>query len=135
MDTISTKRRSENMRRIRSKDTKPEIAVRSLVHRLGYRFRLHRDTLPGRPDLVFPRLRKVIFVHGCFWHQHANCIDGRMPKSQNSYWIPKLQANIERDKRQRKNLGKLGWHVLVVWDCETVNTAKLAMRLRKFLDR
>src|SRR5258708_939446 len=118
------------MRQIRSKDTKPEMAVRSLVHRLGYRFRLHRDNLPGRPDLVFPRLRKVIFVHGCFWHQHARCIDGRIPKSRNSYWIPKLQANTERDKRQQTNLRKLGWHVLVVWDCETVNAAKLAMRLR-----
>ncbi|MBZ5681468.1 MAG: DNA mismatch endonuclease Vsr [Acidobacteriia bacterium] len=134
MDTISITRRSENMRRIRSKDTKPEMAVRSLVHRLGYRFRLHRNDLPGRPDLVFPSSRKLIFVHGCFWHQHKRCTDGRLPKSRKSYWKPKLQANTERDKRHRAKLRSLGWDVLVIWDCETANMAKLVTKLRQFLD-
>ena len=133
MDSISPTRRSENMRRIRSKDTKPEVTVRSLVHRLGYRFRLHRSDLPGRPDLAFPGLRKLIFVHGCFWHQHTSCADGRMPKSRKSYWVPKLRGNTERDKGHRARLQKLGWDVLVIWDCETTNLDKLNAKLRKFL--
>lgn len=90
--------RSENMRRIRSKDTAPEMAVRSLAHRLGYRYRLHRKDIPGKPDLVFPGRRKVIFIHGCFWHQHPGCREGRPPKSNTAYWLPKLERNMERDK-------------------------------------
>ncbi|HYM78782.1 MAG TPA: DNA mismatch endonuclease Vsr [Candidatus Dormibacteraeota bacterium] len=135
MDTISHVRRSENMRRIRSQHTKPELVIRSLVHRLGFRFRLHRRDLPGRPDLTFPSLKRVIFVHGCFWHQHKRCADGRLPKSRQSYWVPKLQANVVRDKRHRANLKRLGWNVLVVWDCETADTARLATRLQNYLGR
>jgi DNA mismatch endonuclease (patch repair protein) len=133
VDTISTMRRSENMRRIRSLDTKPELMVRSLTHRLGYRFRLHRKGLPGCPDLVFPSLRKVIFVHGCFWHQHHRCIDGRLPRSRTSYWIPKLLRNKQRDKSCRTKLARLGWRSLVIWDCQTNDCEELRKRLRRFL--
>ncbi len=127
-------RRSENMRRIRSRDTKPELMVRSLVHRMGYRFRLHRKDLPGCPDLVFPSRRKVIFVHGCFWHQHGRCIDGRLPHSRTSYWIPKLLRNKRRDKLSRDQLRRSGWRSLVVWDCQTANGEKLQKRLVRFLE-
>ncbi len=121
------------MRRIRSKNTRPEIIVRSLTHRLGYRFRLHRLDLPGRPDLVFMRIRKIIFVHGCFWHQHSKCADGRLPKSRRTYWLRKLSGNIQRDKRHRAKLRRLGWRILVVWDCETRDTTKLTSKLNQFL--
>lgn len=133
MDRIDSARRSENMRRIRSKDTKPELIVRSLVHWMGYRFRLHRRDLPGCPDLVFPSLKKTVLVHGCFWHQHRRCIDGRLPKSRKSYWTPKLVKNQQRDRKNRVKLHKLGWKNLVVWDCETKNESKLRNRLEKFL--
>src|ERR1700684_523503 len=133
MDAISAARRSENMRRIRSRDTRPEVLVRSLVHRMGYRFRLHRKDLPGCPDLVFPSARKVIFVHGCFWHQHHNCIDGRMPKSRTSYWHPKLARNKSRDKYNRGRLRRTGWQSLIIWDCETEDPEALGARIREFL--
>jgi len=133
MDTISPERRSENMRRIRSWDTKPELIVRLQLHRLGYHFRLHRRDLPGCPDLVFPFRRKVIFVHGCFWHQHRGCIDGRLPKSRTSYWIPKLLRNRQRDKSSRTKLARLGWRSLVVWDCQTKDGAGLQQRVVRFL--
>jgi DNA mismatch endonuclease (patch repair protein) len=133
MDTISASRRSENMRLIRSKDTKPELLVRSLTHRLGYRFRLHRKDLPGHPDLVFVSSKKIIFVHGCFWHQHSRCVDGRLPKTRKSYWTPKLQRNKQRDKQNRAKLKRRGWRYLVVWDCETLNREALQRRLVEFL--
>lgn len=123
------------MRRICSVNTKPELAVRSLVHRLGYRFRLHRRDLPGRPDLVFPSLRKVIFVHGCFWHQHRGCIDGREPKSNTDYWTPKLSNNKKRDRKNFSKLARLGWKHLVIWDCQTADGKKLEQRLKAFLGR
>jgi len=133
VDTISPKRRSENMRRIRSKDTKPEMAVRRLVHGLGYRYRLHRRDLPGNPDMVFPSRRKVIFVHGCFWHQHGKCIDSHIPKSKRSYWAPKLQQNRERDEKNLTLLRTLGWKHLVVWECEVMASEHLVRRIGKFL--
>lgn len=125
------------MRRIRSKDMKPELAVRSLVHRLGYRFRLHDKDLAGKPDLVFRPRRKVIFVHGCFWHGHSDplCLDGRRPKSRAEYWGPKLDRNIERDAAHVAALEADGWKVLVVWECETKDRAALVRRLRRFLER
>ncbi|MFZ0479479.1 MAG: DNA mismatch endonuclease Vsr [Terriglobales bacterium] len=135
MDRLTIARRSENMRRIRSEDTKPEIRVRSLVHRMGYRFRLHRRDLPGRPDIVLPSLSKIIFVHGCFWHQHRGCIDGRLPKSNSSYWLPKLERNKKRDKSNRTRLTRLGWESLVVWDCETTDEVRLNRLLKQFLRR
>ena len=106
------------MRRITKTDTKPELAVRRAAHRLGYRFRLHRRDLPGTPDLVFPRLRKVILVHGCFWHQHVGCRLARQPKSRLDYWLPKLERNRKRDAETQAALRKLGWDVLVVWECQ-----------------
>ena len=134
-DKLSPERRSANMAAIRSKDMKPEMLVRSLVHRLGYRFRLHRKDLPGKPDLVFGPRRKVIFVHGCYWHQHADpaCLDGRPPKSNTSYWLPKLQRNIERDASNIEALEALGWSVMIIWECET-RRDDLAERLEAFLE-
>lgn len=133
MDTISATHRSENMRLIRSQDTTPELIVRSLLHRLGFRFRLHRKNLPGRPDIVFPRLHKVVFVHGCFWHQHGRCADGRLPKSRTSYWTSKLRRNRARDLSNRRKLRTIGWKSLVVWECQTPNLERLEARLIKFL--
>src|SRR5579864_1928020 len=121
------------MRRITSKNTRPEVAVRSLLHRMGFRFRLHRRDLPGCPDLVFPAKRKLIFVHGCFWHQHSTCIAGRMPKSQKSYWHPKLRANVERDRTNLRRLRRMGWNVKVIWECEVLLSKQFADRLKRFL--
>lgn len=121
------------MRRIRSRDTTPELAVRSITHRLGFRFRLNRVDLPGKPDLVFPGRRKVIFVHGCFWHMHTHCREGRIPSSRVDYWGPKLQRNIERDIAVRRRLRVLGWKVLVVWECEVKNVVKITSKIGRFL--
>jgi len=121
------------MRRIRSWHTKPELIVRSLLHGLGYRFRLHRRDLPGKPDLVFPARQKVIFVHGCFWHQHRGCADGRLPKSRTSYWVPKLLRNHRRDRSCRAKLARLGWRSCVIWDCQTKDRDRLQKRLVRFL--
>ena len=123
------------MRRIRSKDTKPELIVRSLVHRLGYRYRLHRRDLPGKPDLVFGPRRKIIFVHGCFWHQHQDpkCLDGRSPRSNTGYWSEKLARNVQRDRKRESELRELGWEILVIWECQTSDLDTLTKRLREFL--
>ena len=124
------------MAAIRSKNTKPELTVRRLVTAFGHRYRLHRKDLPGKPDLVFGPSRKVIFVHGCVWHMHpkATCLDARAPKSNTGYWTPKLTRNVVRDAEQVAALKKLGWKVLIVWDCETKHAAKLEARLKKFLE-
>ena len=135
MDKLSAERRSENMRRIRSQDTNPELALRSLIHRLGYRFRLHRKDLPGRPDIVFPGRRKVIFAHGCFWHQHSGCREGRIPSSRLEYWGPKLSRNKIRDAANQARLEEEGWQVLVVWECELKGGAALTKKLKRFLGR
>lgn len=121
------------MRSIRSRDTAPEMIVRRLVHRLGYRYRLHVAALPGKPDLVFPRLRRIIDVRGCFWHQHAGCVDSHIPKTKREYWAPKLQRNQERDKETGRQLRRLGWRVCVIWECETVDATKLSKRLARLL--
>lgn len=131
-DKISSDRRSKNMSAIRSSDTKPELRVRKLAHRCGYRFRLHRKDLPGKPDLVFPSRRKVIFVHGCFWHMH-DCGTVRLPKSNTDYWHQKLARNKERDKEHIHELERQGWKVLVIWDCETKDVVSLERKLRQFL--
>ena len=133
MDSVSPSRRSENMARIRSKDTKPEMLIRRMLHRLGYRYALHRRDLPGAPDLVFPTRRKIIFVHGCFWHQHEGCIDGRVPKSREDYWKPKLLRNVVRDRRNTCKLRRRGWKVMKVWECDTADTRGLLTRLVRFL--
>ena len=121
------------MRRIRKTNTKPEMQVRRLAHALGFRFRLHRRNLPGTPDIVFPRLRKVVLVHGCFWHQHPGCRLARMPKSRLDYWEPKLRRNQERDDATRQQLASRGWDVLVIWECETDDKAALTTILERFL--
>ena len=135
VDTLSKERRSENMRRIQSKGTKPEVAVRRLIHAMGYRFRLHSPRLPGKPDIVLSRLKSIIDVRGCFWHQHQHCIDAHIPKSRIHYWRPKLRRNVRRDARTLKQLRRLGWRVLVVWECEVDESKarRLAKRLKKFL--
>jgi DNA mismatch endonuclease (patch repair protein) len=133
VDKLTPERRSENMRRIKSKGMKPELVVRRMAHSLGYRFRLHRSDLPGKPDVVFPSKRKVIFVHGCFWHQHVACREGRMPVSNVGYWGPKLGRNVERDAENRVALERQGWKMLVVWECETVDAELLSKKLAKFL--
>lgn len=124
--------RSANMRAILSKGMLPELAVRSLVHKMGYRFRLHRQDLPGKPDLVFASRRKVIFVHGCFWHSH-NCKLAHVPKSNLHYWVPKLKANQSRDRTHLDALTAKRWKALVVWECETRDNRQLKQRLAKFL--
>ncbi len=125
--------RSENRRRISRKDTKPEIALRSLLHRAGYRYRLHSSVLPGKPDLIFSSLKAVIFVHGCFWHQHLGCVDGHVPGSRTDYWGPKLARNVERDRQVRRKLRALGWRVMVVWECELKSPEKVLRKAVKFL--
>lgn len=117
-DVFSKAKRSEVMSRISSKNTKPELAVRSALHKLGYRFRLHRRDLPGNPDIVLPRFATAVFVHGCFWHRHPGCKFAYVPCSRLQFWMKKFQANIERDRRARSALRKLGWRVITVWECE-----------------
>jgi DNA mismatch endonuclease (patch repair protein) len=133
-DKLNPDRRSENMRKIRAKNTSPEMLVRRLVHGMGFRYRLHVPGLPGKPDLVFPRLNKIIEVRGCFWHQHGKCIDSHIPKSRLDYWLPKLQRNQGRDVANLRRLKALGLRVLVVWECEVKNEKKLIAKLRRFLD-
>ena len=133
MDVFSKEKRSAIMARVRSVDTTPEIAVRSLLHRMGYRFRLHRKDLPGKPDIVMPGRRTVIFVHGCFWHQHTNCTAAARPTSNCDYWNAKLDRNIVRDAGCQKQLRSLGWKVIVVWECEVRNLSRLEKRLRRSL--
>ncbi|ACR27354.1 DNA mismatch endonuclease Vsr [Burkholderia glumae BGR1] len=122
------------MSRIKGSNTKPELIVRSLIHRIGYRYRLHGKGLPGRPDLVFSKRRKVIFVHGCFWHRHDGCHLARLPKSRLDFWRPKLEANAERDKEVERRLSELGWKVLTIWECEVKDEVVLTLRVRAFLD-
>ena len=117
-DIWSKEKRSYVMSRIRSKDTSPEKKVRSLLHQMGYRFRLHVKRLPGQPDIVLPKYKKVVFVHGCFWHLHKGCRDGTIPKTQHEKWKTKLERNVERDKVHMRQLRKRGWKAIVVWECE-----------------
>lgn len=133
MDGLSVAKRSDNMRRIRSRDTLPELVVRRLVHGMGYRYRLHVKALPGKPDLVFAGRRCVIEVRGCFWHLHEGCREGRIPESRKEYWGPKLERNRERDRVNVRKLKKLGWRVLVIWECEVGRSAKLRNRVLRFL--
>ncbi|RVM09367.1 very short patch repair endonuclease [Sinorhizobium meliloti] len=134
VDTLSTSDRSRRMSLIRGKDTKPEMVVRRLVHSLGYRYRLHRRDLPGCPDLVFSARRKVIFVHGCFWHRHpdSTCKLARLPKSREEFWVPKLERNASRDRRNEQALKDQGWNVLVIWECETNNQGMLKRKIQAF---
>ena len=134
-DWLTKEQRRRVMQAIRGKNTGPELAVRRIVHRLGYRYRLHKKGLPGRPDLVFARRKKVIFVHGCFWHAH-DCRYGRAPESRQDYWLPKLKRNRERDIENKADLESLGWEVLTVWECQIKEKDKtdLVHLLTSFLD-
>ena len=122
------------MARVRSKDTQPEIAVRKLLFSMGYRYRLHSRDLPGRPDIVFRGKRKVIFVHGCFWHRHARCPNNRTPKSRLDFWIPKLENNKLRDQKNRRALTQAGWKSLVLWECQVHDKPSLAATIKEFLN-
>ena len=117
-DRISPEHRSWNMSRIRGKDTGPELRLRSLLHRAGFRYRLHDTTLPGKPDLVFPRYRTVIFVHGCYWHRHSGCKYAATPRTRTDFWLAKFQGTVERDRRTAEALTQRGWRVITVWECE-----------------
>lgn len=135
MDTLSAEERSHVMSLVRSKDTKPEMVVRRLLHRLGYRYRLHVRDLPGSPDLVFPSRKAVIFVSGCYWHRH-NCVNGRrLPKTRSEWWENKLEANRKRDQTQQRQLRRHGWRVLIVWECQITPSQidRLSARLQRFL--
>jgi len=118
---------------IRSSNTKPELVVRKILHSLGYRFRLHKKDLPGKPDIILKRYKTVIFVHGCFWHQHKRCKRSNIPKSNTSYWKPKLERNTKRDKKHKADLKRLGWKTIVVWECELKTIEKLEKKLTKAL--
>ena len=134
-DTLTKAERSERMGRIRNKDTKPEIRVRKIVYGMGYRYRLHKANLPGKPDLVFAGRKKVIFVHGCFWHRHPEptCPLARLPKSKLDFWVPKLEANRQRDEANVRELQQAGWEVLTIWECQLKNEKELKSRIREFL--
>lgn len=134
-DHVSLAGRRNIMRAIRSRDTKPELAVRKLLHASGYRYRLHDSRLPGCPDIVFPSRRKVVFVHGCFWHSHcdASCTNGRKPATNQAYWLPKLSRNVTRDAKHLSRLRAVGWQVMIIWECETKDGDYLAARIRAFL--
>jgi DNA mismatch endonuclease (patch repair protein) len=134
MDNLSPEARSRQMSLVKAKNTRPEMAVRRLVFAMGYRYRLHDARLPGTPDLVFARRGKVLFVHGCFWHRHENCDLARLPKSRLDFWLPKLEGNRARDRVNQRLLRKSGWRVLVVWECELRNLAKLSRKIRRFLE-
>lgn len=133
MDTLSKEHRSWNMGRIRSRDTTPELKVRSVLHRLGYRFRLHSKTLPGKPDIVLPKWKLVILVHGCFWHRHTGCKMAYTPKSRIEFWNGKFNANVVRDQAVRKMLTDLGWHVSTVWECQTEDPTQLERAIRNIM--
>lgn len=135
MDTLSRAERSVRMSLVRSKDTKPEMVVRQIAHSLGFRFRLHRRDLPGSPDLVFPRLRKVVFVHGCFWHQHSCAAGDRIPKSRVTFWRKKLMGNALRDSRNVRALRRMGWQVLTIWECQTGECERLRRSIINFLSK
>lgn len=134
MDNLSASERSGIMARVHSRDTRPEMFVRRLVFSLGYRYRLHAKDLPGRPDLVFRGRRKVIFVHGCFWHRHSKCALARLPKSRQEFWIPKLEGNRERDEKNIADLRRNGWRAMTIWECELTRADRLEKRIRRFLD-
>ena len=134
-DIVDSKRRSKWMAEIRGRDTAPELTVRRIAHRMGLRYRLHRRDLPGRPDLVFPKHRLVVFVHGCFWHRHEGCRYASTPKSRVAFWTEKFAANVQRDARQEVALRTLGWRVFVIWECETKDRATVERKLAALITR
>lgn len=135
MDRLDKSRRSWNMGRIRGRDTSPEVAVRSMLHRAGYRFRLHVKTLPGKPDIVLRSRNTVIFVHGCFWHRHEGCKQCYTPKSNIEFWETKFAGNVQRDKKNTCALKTAGWRVIIVWECELSTPTKLEAKLKRLLQK
>ena len=133
MDTVNKEKRSWMMSRVKSKDTKPEKIVRSMIHRMGFRFRKNRRDLPGSPDIVFPKYRKVIFIHGCFWHGHKNCSKASRPSSNEEFWSDKLDTNIQRDRKKVRELKKQGWKVLIIWECQIKDEKRLTRKIKRFL--
>ncbi len=133
MDVFSKTKRSWIMSRVKGKDTKPEIIVRSIIHGFGFRFRNHKSNLPGNPDVILPKYHKAVFVHGCFWHGHKNCKRATRPSSNTAFWKTKLDGNINRDKRNIRLLKSQGWQVLVIWECEIRNFERLTGRISGFL--
>ncbi|WP_230025882.1 very short patch repair endonuclease [Massilia sp. Bi118] len=134
MDRITSAERSAQMSLVKSKNTGPELLVRRLVHSLGYRYRLHGAKLPGKPDLVFSKRKKVVFVHGCFWHRHAGCKKATTPATRLDYWLPKFERTVERDQQSLERLSALGWSALIVWECDLKDLNALGQRLKAFLD-
>ncbi|MCY4579222.1 MAG: very short patch repair endonuclease [Chloroflexi bacterium] len=134
VDTVPPDIRSRIMAQVKSKDTKPEMTVRRLLHGLGYRYRLHRQDLPGRPDLVFPSRRKIVFVNGCFWHRHSGCVRATVPATNREFWSAKFERNRDRDRRNYALLADRGWGVMTVWECELQDLPTLAGSLISFLD-
>lgn len=135
MDRISKEHRSWNMSRIKGKNTSPELLVRSTLHKLGYRFRLHRNDLPGKPDIVLPKHNQIIFVHGCYWHRHKDCKLAYTPKTRTEFWEDKFSKNVERDKKVLQQLKNLGWKIDVIWECETKNLSSIETRIGEILLR
>ncbi len=131
-DRVSAEQRSRNMARVRNKNTAPEMIVRKTLHRLGYRFRLHRRDLPGSPDIVLPRHHTAVFVHGCFWHGHPGCARAARPQTNEAFWNAKLDKNVRRDKEAQEKLSSQGWRVLVIWQCQTKNPADLEVLIHRF---
>lgn len=134
MDVFTKEKRSQIMSKIKGKDTKPEIVVRSLLHQMGYRFRLHRRDLPGNPDIVLPKHKKVIFVHGCFWHGHKDCPRAKRPSTNKKFWNEKLSRSIKRDTFNQKKLKEMGWLTLIIWQCEMKESKNLQSKLESFLN-
>jgi DNA mismatch endonuclease (patch repair protein) len=132
-DRLSLEARSALMARIRGRDTKPEVRLRALLHAMGYRFRIHRADLPGTPDVALPGRRKVVFLHGCFWHRHEGCRHATMPRTRAEFWREKFARNVARDARVRRALNRAGWSVAVVWECALRDEERLARRLERFL--
>ena len=133
-DVVTPEQRSRNMSKIKGENTKPEMIVRSACHELGLRYRLHRKDLPGTPDLVFPKYRLCLFVHGCFWHRHPGCKYAYTPKSRLDFWLPKLAKNVERDINAQRALEVSGWRVSIIWECQTKNTDTLRTEIQKMIN-
>jgi DNA mismatch endonuclease, patch repair protein len=134
VDTLTPDERSERMSRIFGKNSSPEMKLRRMVHSSGFRYRLHVKNLPGKPDLVFPKRRAVLFMHGCFWHRHEGCKLARLPKSRVDFWTKKLEANRQRDMQNQGLLRKMGWRVLVVWECQLRDTVAVSQAVTEFLN-
>jgi DNA mismatch endonuclease, patch repair protein len=134
-DRLTQRQRSILMSGVRTKHTEPELRVRSVAQKAGYSFTLHREDLPGKPDIVFPRFKSVVFVHGCFWHRHKRCPKSALPATRQEFWTAKLSRNVVRDTENKRKLRRFGWRVLVVWECQTRDGDVVAQRLNRFLER